>query len=197
MPEAVALIVVLHMVRLKEVCSVKKFLCFAIVCTMLALACAPAIADYSPIRFGTGKDRIVEDDPGFDTPAYRIKDKADYRVKDKDHYFEVTVDKVDCNYDISADEPDAWIVNIDLTWDGMNGVPRTKTMLRLFGDDLAQTIFKEFSDLNISQLWCRWAVPYLYDDDGFIAKYQYKQMDDTVYMTDSNGLLFNMPDNYK
>lgn len=176
----------------------KKFLCFAIVCIMLALACAPALAtDYPPIRFGTGKDRVVEDSPGFDTPAYRIKDKADYRVKDKDHYFEVTVDDVDCNYDISADEPDAWIVNIDLTWDGMNGVPRTKTMLRLFGDDLAQTIFKEFSDLNISQLWCRWAVPYLYDDDGFIAKYQYQIIDGDVYMTDSNGLLFNMPDNYK
>lgn len=175
-----------------------RFVCLVLACIVLSVFCCPAISEgYSPVRFGSGGDAEAPGPSINDSPAISIKRAAENRVKDEEHYWKVTVDKVDCNHDLSSNADDAWIVNIDLTWDAMNGVPRTKTMLRLFGDDLAQTLFKEFSDLNITQLWCRWAVPYLYDDDGFIAKYQYQITDGTVYMTDSNGLLFSMADDYK
>ena len=175
----------------------KKIVCFAIACIAIVVLNCSAVSEYSPIHFGTGNDATDSGGSFDDSPEYDMLIEARARVKDEDHYWKVTVDKVDCNYDLSSDEDDARIVNIDLTWDGMNGVPRTKTMLRLFGDDLAQTLFKKFHDLNITQLWCRWAVPYLYDDDGFIAKYKYQKIGDAVYMTDSNGLLFNLPDDYK
>lgn len=176
----------------------KRFFILFLMLSVFVLSIGPAFADgYRPINFATGQEVATDIDFDYDSPAFDIQATAKYRVKDEDHYYKVTVDDVDCNHDISSDDADAWIVNIDLTWDGKNGVPRTKTMLRFFGDDLAQEIFNDYSKLNISQLWCRWAVPYLYEDDGFIAKYKYEKNGDDVYMTESNGLLFNLPDNYK
>lgn len=177
----------------------KRFLSLIVV-LIVSLSFISAFAvGYAPIRFGKNSDTDAPapTSPHDGTPWFEIKNTAEDRVKDEKHYYSVTVDEVECNSDISSDDADAWIINIDLTWDGMNGVPRTKTMLRMFGDDLAQTIFKDHTDLNITQLWLRWAVPYLYDDDGFIAKYKYELDGDDVYMTDSNGLLFNLPDDYK
>ena len=133
----------------------------------------------------------------MDDLSYRMKSDAKRRAKNDDVYWKVTVDDLVCNSDFSSDEEDAVIVNIDLTWDGMNGVPRTKKMLRLFGDDMANTLYRLYSDENITQLWCRWSVPYLVNESGFIAKYKYERRGDKVYMTDSNGQLFSLPDNYK
>jgi len=182
----------------------RKFLCvsFAIIlCIMAAGAGAESPAE-KRIR-----EKLEAAQNGATVPpdeTYTMSDlsrdmlyTAKRRTEDDNVYWRVTVDDLVCNYDASSDMEDAVIVNIDLTWDAMNGVPRTKKMLRFFGDDMAQSIFRLYPDVNITQLWCRWAVPYLYDDDGFIAKYKYQKRGDTVYMTDSNGLLLNMPDDYK
>lgn len=185
----------------------KKLLCvsFAMILCIMSLAAAASAASSAEQRI---RDKLKAAQEGTTLPpaddTYTMDDlswdmlsSARRRTEDEDVYWKVTVDKLECNSDGSSDAEDAVIVSIDLSWDGMNGVPRTKKMLRFFGDDMAQSLFKLYPDVNITQLWCRWTVPYLYDDGGFIAKYKYVKRDDAVYMVDSNGILFSMPDDYK
>ena len=180
-------------------------LALCMICTLLFGAVAQAAGnEYDATNWGAvsrGEIEAPEEVEEYVSPmeelSRQMKKTADRRAKDDDVYWKVTVDKLEANYDISSSVEGAKIVNIDLSWDGENGVPRSKIMLRMFSDDMAQSIFDAYAGENITQLWCRWAVPYLVDDDGFIAKYKYEQEGETVYLTDSNGLLFNMPDDYK
>lgn len=185
----------------------KKMLCvsFAIILCIMSLAADASAASSAEQRIREKLKAAKEgatlppadDSYTMDDLSWDMLSSARLRTEDEDAYWKVTVDKLECASDFSSDVEDAVIVNIDLSWDGMNGVPRTKMMLRFFGDDMAQSLFKLYPDVNITQLWCRWTIPYLYDDGGFIAKYKYVKRDNTVYMVDSNGILFSMPDNYK
>jgi len=185
----------------------KKMLCvsFAIILFVMFLAASASAASSAEQRVREklkaaqeGTTLPPEDDTyTMDDLSWDMLSSARNRAEDDDVYWRVTVDDLVCNYDLSSDAEDAVIVNIDLSWDGKNGVPRTKKMLRFFGDDMADSLFHFYPDVNITQLWCRWTIPYLYDKGGFIAKYKYEMRDNVVYLTASNGILFNMPDNYK
>lgn len=180
-------------------------LVLCMICTLLFGAVAQAASkEYNATNWGAvarGEIEAPEYEEDYIDPleelSRQMKKTANMRTDDDTVYWDVTVDKLEVNYDISSSVEGAKIVNIDLSWDGRNGVPRTKIMLRMFSDDMAKSIFKAYSSENITQLWCRWSIPYLLDDDGFIAKYKYEYDGDKVHMADINGLLFNMPDDYK
>ena len=125
--------------------------------------------------------------PVIETPDARessVRSVVSRRIK---NYTKTTIESISANQDLSTSEPDDFIIIVNLQWDVKNGADRTRTMLEMYGDDLAAALAKEF--YGATTILVIWDVPYL-NDKGPIAKFEYYGNNGTAYIVDKTGPLY-------
>jgi len=92
-------------------------------------------------------------------------------------YDKTSVDRITINDDYGKGS--GYIALVYLTWNVQNRAETTKKMLRMYSDDLAATIAKEYSSVNEIAIF--WTVPYLTNNT---SKWAYSCEGGGAYCTD-------------
>lgn len=102
-------------------------------------------------------------------------------VRDRisEYYRDTDIDSISINADLGTDDPDDYIVLVNLTWNVMNRGSTSKEMLKMYSDDLAASVYQ--SGLNVQEIAIFWTVPYLSNAN---AKRAYERQTDGMYLTD-------------
>ena len=119
------------------------------------------------------------------TPSGRDVEKVSIEktIKDRvsENYTQTTVDRISINDDLGTESnQNDWVVLVYLTWDVHNSGETSEKVLRMYSDDLAASLAKEYE--NIQEIACFWEVPNLTSNT---SKWAYERSGDGMYLTDN------------
>ncbi|MEC1337283.1 hypothetical protein P9D25_06260 [Bacillus velezensis] len=103
----------------------------------------------------------------------------------------VTVEEVEVNQDLGADENGQYIALVHLSFDFKNSLARTKKMMELYSEDLAARIAIE--DKSFREITVFWKAPYI-DENETLAKVSYKRSGEKMRISEksfSQSLSYN------
>lgn len=119
-----------------------------------------------------------------DSAELKIAKSAYERINSK---FENTeISKITVNENAGTDNPDDYILLIDLTWNRMNKEDTTKEMVRMYCDDLAAYTVEQNS--NVQEIALFWTIPY-HKENAVSAKCSYEQKNGKMFLSDKMGLV--------
>lgn len=79
----------------------------------------------------------------------------------EEEYYNTVIDGITINDDLGTEKEDDYIALVHLTWNTRNSGKLSKTVLKMYSDDLAATLAEEND--SVQEIAIFWTVPYLND----------------------------------
>lgn len=79
----------------------------------------------------------------------------------EEEYYNTVIDGITINDDLGTEKEDDYIALVYLTWNTRNSGKLSKTVLKMYSDDLAATLAEENN--SVREIAIFWTVPYLND----------------------------------
>ena len=103
----------------------------------------------------------------------------------EDNYTTASIEKIEINEDMGADEPNKLIALVHLSFDAKNSAQTSYNMTEMFSEDLAAKIGSDND--SISQLTVFWKVPYISDKNA--SKFSYERSEDNMIIKSKSTIL--------
>ena len=110
-------------------------------------------------------------------PKEKINQFVRNRIKEKYTYTDIS--SITINENLGTDADDDYVVLVRVIWNQKNSGKMSKTVLKLYSDDLASMIAEKFP--NVQEIAIFWTVPYLNNAN---AKCSYERKNGSMYEMD-------------
>lgn len=114
----------------------------------------------------------------------KIAKTAFDRIQSK--FEDTDITKITVNENSGTDNPDDYVLLVNLTWNRKNKEDTTKEMMRMYCDDLAAYTVE--SNSKVQEVALFWTIPY-HKEDGVSAKCSYEQKNGKMILSDKMGLV--------
>lgn len=136
----------------------KRFLLLsALVLCLLLCACGTK-------QDGTNASSEIElSTTAEETVALTEKEQIEKSLSERieEEYYNTVIDGITINDDLGTEKEDDYIALVHLTWNTRNSGKLSKTVLKMYSDDLAATLAEEND--SVQEIAIFWTVPYLND----------------------------------
>ena len=153
----------------------KRFLLLsALVLCLLLCACGTK-------QDGTNASSEIElSTTAEETVALTEKEQIEKILSERieEEYYNTVIDGITINDDLGTEKEDDYIALVYLTWNTRNSGKLSKTVLKMYSDDLAATLAEEND--SVQEIAIFWTVPYLKGS----AKCSYERKNSEMYVAD-------------
>lgn len=141
---------------------------------------APLTTTENPLSqsISTSEDISVQPEYEDGSPKKELQDYAVNIIIE--NYNSTEIDSLSINDALGTDEPDDYIILVNLIWNAKNSASTSKDVLELYSEDFAAQIGRDQS--SVKEIAIFWTIPYL---NNATAKWSYEREGDGMYLSDN------------